>query len=301
MKGNSSEDFNLKPIRTILKAVGLPLLLHPFRGSITWTCQRGFLSSRVRRFLPWRWALEPFTIYGTGWQCRWFPTEFDSIGQILFWSGLRQWEKETSPVILDNIRRSRCFIDVGANCGIYTVLGCTINPNVRIVAVEPVPKICAALAHNVTQNHFDQRVTVLNAALGDTNDTVSFHEAEDSTMGSLAVDGYLGQAGKVIQVKCRTLDSIVEELNIEPDFVKIDVEGFELTVLSGASRTLSKFHPRIVLEVNPGDPGNAVSEILSKCGYGFQNITARGLERRSEIIPDEDSHNWLCVPDRPVI
>lgn len=283
-------------IRTIGRTAGLQRLLHPLRGPVSWACQRGLLPPEVRRFLPWRWVLEPFTIYGTGWQCRWFPTEFDSIGHILFWSGLRQWEKETAPVILDNIRRSRCFIDVGANCGIYTVLGCKVNPNVRVVAVEPVPKVYAALAHNVAQNGLDLRVTTLNVAFGNTNGTVSFHEAEDYTMGSLAVDGYHGRRGTVTQVECRTLDSIVEELNLEPDFVKIDVEGFEDVVLSGAERTLSAFRPRIVLEANPGDPGPAMTQILSKYGYGFQNITASGLEKRNEIIPVEEYHNWLCVP-----
>jgi FkbM family methyltransferase len=283
-------------IRETLKALGLPVLLRPLRGSVTWACQRGLLSSRARRYLPWRWALEPFTIYGRGWRCRWFPTEFDDVGCRIFWSGLREWEMETSPVILDNIRRSRCFIDVGANCGIYTILGCTINPNVRVVAVEPVPKVHAALVNNVTQNNFNSRVTVLNVALSDSSGTVSFHEAEDSTMGSLAVDGYKGQRGRVIQVKCGTLDSIVEELNIEPDFVKMDVEGFEHLVLSGASQVLTKFRPRIVLEANPGDPANAITQILRKHGYGFQNITDSGLERRNEIIPVEAYHNWLCVP-----
>src|SRR4029077_9282200 len=284
-------------MRAVLKAIGLPLVLHPFRGSITWACQHGLLPTHVRRFFPWRWALEPFTIYGAGWKCRWVPTEFDAIGHRVFWSGLREWEKETSPVILANIQRSRCFIDVGANCGIYTVLGCTINPNLRVVAVEPVPKLCAALAHNVRQNKFDSRVTILNVALCDSNGTAPFHEAEDSTMGSLAADGYRGQRGKVIQVKCRTLDSIVEELNIEPDFMKIDVEGFGHLVLRGASRVLSKFHPRIVLEAYPGDPGITMIEMtLSQHGYGFQNITDIGVERRREIIPVEAYPNWLCLP-----
>jgi FkbM family methyltransferase len=282
--------------RALLSAVGLPLLIHPLRGPITWACQRGLLSSRVRKILPWRWVLEPFTIYGTGWECRWSPTEFDTIGHRVFWSGLREWERETSPVILENIRRSRCFIDVGANCGIYTVLGCTVNSDVVVVAVEPSPKVCAALAHNVAQNNLDSRVTILNVALGESNGDVPFHEAEDSTMGSLAVGGYRGQPGRVIQVKCRTLDSIVEELNIEPDFLKIDVEGFEHLVLSGASRVLSRCRPRIVLEANPGDPSAAVTEILSKHGYGFQSITDRGLQRRSEIVPVEAFRNWFCEP-----
>jgi Methyltransferase FkbM domain len=110
------------------------------------------------------------------------------------------------------------------------------------------------------------------------------------------VDGYRGQRGRVIEVKCRTLDSIVEELNIEPDFLKIDVEGFGHLVLSGASQLLSKFRPHIVLEANRGDPGTAMTQILLHHGYGFHNITDNSLKRRSEIIPVDAYPNWLCVP-----
>lgn len=290
------EEARLGRVRELSKSLGLPRKLHPYRGLITWACQRGILSSRVRRYLPWSWVLEPFTIYGHGWKCRWVPSEFDSVGHRVFWSGLREWEKEVSPVILENIRRSRCFIDVGANCGIYTVLGCKINPEVRIVACEPVPKVFAALARNVAANNLDSRVTALNVALGDADGTVPFHEAEDSTMGSLALDGYQNQAGRIIEVKCRTLDSIIEELRLEPDFMKIDVEGFEHLVLRGGTQVLSKFRPRIVLEANPGDPSDAMTEILSAYGYGFQNITDNGLVTKSKIVPVEAYHNWLCLP-----
>ncbi len=254
------------------------------------------MPSRVRSCFPWRWVLEPFKIYGPDWTCRWYPTEFDTVAHRIFWSGLREWEKETAPVILENIRRSRCFVDIGANCGIYTVLGCLINSHVQVVAVEPITRICAALNYNVAQNNFSSRVTVLNVALGDSNGLVSFHEAEDPTMGSLATSGYQGQRGRIIQVECRTLDSVVEGLKIEPDFLKIDVEGFEDVVLSGATGVLSKFRPRIVLEANPGDPCARVNEILSKYGYEFRNITDTGPERRSEITPVDAYRNWLCVP-----
>jgi hypothetical protein len=91
------------------------------------------------------------------------------------------------------------------------------------------------------------------------------------------------------------MDSIVEELDIEPDFLKIDVEGFEDAVLAGASRVLSQFRPRIVLEANPGDPSDRMTKILSTHGYEFWLITDSGLERRSEIVPVEAYRNWLCV------
>jgi FkbM family methyltransferase len=250
----------------------------------------------ITKRVPWSWVLEPFTVYGNGWKCRWFPTEFDAIGHRLFFTGLREWEKETSPIMIEEIRRARCFIDIGANCGVYTVLGCTVNPSVRVVAVEPVPKVCAALANNVRQNGYDSRVTVLNLALGDSNGTVSFHEADNASMGSLALEGYKGQRGRVIQVKCRTLDSVVEELRLEPDFLKIDVEGFEHVVLKGASEVLTRFRPRIILEANPGDSTAAMTQLLLRHGYSFQNITDRGLEERSEIIAVEGYRNWRCSP-----
>lgn len=286
----------MQGLRSAVKAAGIPALLHPLRGTVTWAFQRGFLPPAAGKYLPWSWTLEPFTIYGDGWQCKWFPTEFDSVGHRLFWSGLRLWERETSPVILDNIRRSRCFVDIGANCGIYTVLGCTISPTVRVVAVEPVPKVFAALANNVSKNGLDNRVMLLNLALSDAEGVVPFHEAEDATMGSLAVDGYLGQKGNVIQVECRTLDSVVAEYKLEPDFIKMDVEGFEHSVLSGARMTLERFSPRIVLEANPGDPGDAMTEILSVHGYEFHNITAEGPVKLPAIVPNEHNRNWLCVP-----
>jgi FkbM family methyltransferase len=210
---------------------------HPLRQPIAWACQHRLLPSEIRRVLPWQWAIEPFTIYGNGWKSQWFPAKFDDISHIIFWSGLRGYEKETIPVVLDQVRQARCFIDVGANCGIYTVLGAAVNPHTRIIAIEPVPKICTALSNNVTQNRLNSRVTILNIAVGNSDGVVDFHEAEDARMGSLAVDGYQGQAGRLIRVECRTLDSIVAELNIEPDFIKIDVEGFSDAVLSGGDQT----------------------------------------------------------------
>ena len=269
-------------------------ILHPLRGPVTWACQHGFLPSDVRKFLPWRWAIEPFTIYGQCWKCRWFPTEFDDVAKRIFWSGFREWEKETVPVMFDQIRKSRCFVDIGANSGIYSVVAAFINPQVQVIGIEPIERLYAVLVRNVSANHVGSQVTSLNIAMGTSNEIAAFHDSEDATMSSLDTSGYQGKPGQIIRVQCRTLDSIVQELRIKPDFLKIDVEGFEHAVLSGAAETLYKFRPRIVLEANPGDP--SVTEVLKPYGYTFNLITDTGLERRSEIVPHEKYRNWLCIP-----
>jgi FkbM family methyltransferase len=266
---------------------------HPFRGLVTRGCQHGVLPSSLRQVLPWRWVTEPFTIYGPDWHCEWWPTDFDTVGHRVFWTGLREWEKETSPVMLQHLRHAKCFVDVGANCGIYTVIGCTINPSLKAVAIEPVPKVYAALARNIEKNGLGQRVRTLNLAVSDRDGTVSFAEAEDATMGSMALEG---AAGQLIEVPCRTLDSIASEMQIMPDFIKIDVEGFEHLVLSGARQVLGRFRPRIVLEANPGNDTETPTRILSEHGYVFANITHGGLVPSSDIVPKNDGPNWLCTP-----
>lgn len=272
--------------------------IHPLRTPISRACRMGLVPTAVRRVLPYRWATEPFDFRIAGASVRWFPSDLDTVGRRIFWSGLRDWERETAPVILSEVARAHCFLDVGANTGIYSVLGCAVNPSVNVAAFEPVPKVHEALVRNVRGNRLQDRVATLNIALGDSNGIVEFHEAENSTMGSLAANGYHGQRGRVIKVECRTLDSIMEEMGLEPDFLKIDVEGFEHAVLAGGRRTLERWRPRMVLEVNPGDPAEAVHAILSDFGYVFYNLTATGRVRHEQLSAIAGSPNWLCTPEK---
>lgn len=166
----------MRTLHDAVKSVSLAIL-HPFREPVTWACQRGYLPSRVRKYLPWRWVLDPFAIYLADSAVRWFPTEFDSVAHRIFWSGLKEWEKETAPVILSEVQRAKCFLDIGANCGIYSVLGCSLNRDVSVVAFEPVPKVYAALANNVKQNRFEPRGTPQNRPMKDTSKAANEHEA----------------------------------------------------------------------------------------------------------------------------
>jgi FkbM family methyltransferase len=278
------------PIRSALR-----FLLSPLRTPVTWLAQHGLLSDGVKRLVPWRWSASPFTIYGDGWTCRYHSSPVDAIGQEIFYSGFRNWERETVSIFLKLIKESQCFIDVGANCGIYTLLACAVNPNVRVVAIEPVPRIHAALLNNVQSNHLQNRVQVIRSAASNAEGMVPFHESEDATMGSLAVAGYQGVSGKVIEVKTIRLDSLA----LRPDLIKIDVEGFEDLVLEGGSALIASCRPKIILEANPDGPYKRVGEILGGAGYHFFHLEPAGPIAASIIEPDSKSEfrNWLCLPN----
>jgi FkbM family methyltransferase len=284
-----------KFMRQALKSV-----IHPFRAPVSWALQQGLLPHSSRQVLPWSWGVEPFTIRGDGFSARYYPSAVDTVGQRIFWTGFREWEKDTVPVFLQLLRQSRAFLDIGANCGIYPVLACAVNPQVQVVAVEPVPKIFAALENNIRSNNLGARVKLLKTAVSTAVGIAQFHESEDPTMGSLNVQGYRGKKGKVIEVPTTTLDLIVQGMPVAPDLIKIDVEGFEDQVLSGGDHTLAVVRPTFVIEANPDGPYRKLTEIFSRHNYEFHHLTETGMVKKAAIEPDQspdsDCRNWVVKP-----
>jgi FkbM family methyltransferase len=58
----------------------------------------------------------------------------------------------------------------------------------------------------------------------------------------------------------------IDDLTLTPDFVKIDVEGFEIEVLRGMMATIERCKPVFMIEFDPGRAA-AIADILSPCGY----------------------------------
>ena len=118
------------------------------------------------------------------------------------------------------------IIDGGSNMGI-SVLGFKHDhPDCRVIAFEPDPALCRLLAENLRRNDVTEGVTLNEAGLGDENATVSF--AADGSAGGKVVDGVAGQT-----VKVQRLSSY---LNDPVDFLKLNIEGAELTVLQECAR-----------------------------------------------------------------
>ncbi len=132
--------------------------------------------------------------------------------------------------LLHLLRPGDLFVDVGANVGSYTVLASAVC-GARSIAIEPDPLTAQALRRNVEANRMVDRVTVVEAAVGADEGTVSFTTGHDTT-NHVARSGEAGTR----EVPLRTLDRLLT--GEDPLLIKIDVEGYEPSVLAGARRVI---------------------------------------------------------------
>ena len=87
-----------------------------------------------------------------------------------------------------------------------------------------------------------------------------------------------------------------DSLDLHPDVIKIDVEGFEYQVLKGMAATLKNDRPILMLEKNAAD--RACRELLAVMDYRFlyYDLTTRRLTD----APKKKTRNWFAVPSEQV-
>jgi FkbM family methyltransferase len=141
------------------------------------------------------------------------------------------------------LRPGDLAFDIGAHVGDRT--GSFRRLGARVVALEPQP-LCARAIRAIYAG--DEGVTLIEAACGERAGTVTLRvNSANPTVTTAsrdfvaAADGAGGWEGQVwdttIEVPCTTLDALIAEHG-QPTFAKVDVEGFEATVLAGLSRPL---------------------------------------------------------------
>jgi FkbM family methyltransferase len=193
------------------------------------------------------------------------------------------FEPECAAALVARVDRNRDAIDVGANAGFYSVLlAQLLGPERRVVAVEPTGAALARLNANLERNQVNNKVDVhfcaLGAAEGEAELEVHEDHEEYSSFASVHPSTH-GIPKRGIRTRVRPLDRIVQETQIEPGFIKIDVEGAEFGVLCGAEQTLRQHRPHILLELVPslleaqGTSLLQVKNFLAKLDYRLENIT----------------------------
>lgn len=179
---------------------------------------------------------------------------------------------------MEYAKGKRCFLDIGALYGVFSMVFSVLNPSGVTHAFEPHPGSFQILKKN---SELVQNVAPSMVALSDKSGEISMHQ--EWGIHYVAADGQNAFNSSLVNecsAKCVTGD----HLSLSPDIIKIDVEGHELKVLRGLSRTISELHPVLLLELHPtrvvaeDDSIPNISDLLFGWGYrAFSTLTKQPM------------------------
>jgi len=199
------------------------------------------------------------------------------------------------PVVLQIMQKfikpDHQVVDVGAHVGIETLMFSQwVGKNGRVVSIEPDPSNFKSLLANIRLNA-TSNVQLMQVALSDTIGEVQFVQGEGVL--SRVADNFNGgdvEPTSLITVPAHTLDSLFAGKQPAVDFVKIDVEDFEASVLSGARQFLREHQPIVILELHSYRSARDCANILMQAGYQVELVDTpeKDIERYLKTQPQRD-------------
>jgi FkbM family methyltransferase len=179
------------------------------------------------------------------------------------------YEPRIAQLYYAHIRPDGDILDVGANVGFYTVAGAKRLTTGRLLAAEPTADAFSRLVENVARNGVSDRVILFKGMIGQVKGQGQIYFVPGSEeYSSMNTPEHFGAEGKEIYselVQIERVDDLVDEHGLRPAVLKVDVEGAEFSVFSGAQRTLSTFRPVVISELWRGPTradGHSGAEIL---------------------------------------
>jgi FkbM family methyltransferase len=191
-----------------------------------------------------------------------------------YWFHGKNREKGSMELFRELVHPGDIVLDVGANIGYVSLyFGTLVGDRGRVYAFEPGQNNLSYLARNVAQA---RNITIIPNALGERAETRPFHLenltgqtnsflSEFKTLEAAARSHFMTVETKSVPVQVLRGDDFVEKNGIRPDFVKMDVEGFEYEVLKGLEKTICESRPAMMVELQVHY--EEIFEMLTSLGY----------------------------------
>jgi FkbM family methyltransferase len=181
--------------------------------------------------------------------------------------------------------RGNVLFDIGAHSGVLSALFCAANPQNRAFAFEPSPILVRALREIRDLNAFGDRMHIEEIGIADTRASVEMLvDPAGGIVQTRRFEQTMWEQPQRIEVRIERIADAVDRLNVAPDFIKLDVEGFEYEAIKGSLDFLGQHKPAIFLELHLNYleerklPARAVIGMLESCGYSFYNYSGVRLQ-----------------------
>lgn len=254
--------------------------------------------ARISGRLPWLKGLGVVrSIYGAllpfpaGWTMR--VDDFDQnlhmevdprdIIGINVWHRPKLFEKKERELFCSAIYPGATVLDIGANIGIYTLLAA--KRGARVFAVEADPKNAIVLRHHIAINGFSEKVTVLEMAATDKEQTISLYRDRTNSGHSNLFSG-----SDAVSVRGNSIDSLHLP---RVDICKMDIEGSEVAALRGMLKTIGN-SPRMHMLIEHSAQFGHTAEMLTFLRRHFSRITVVGKGALGpESTPPKFCNLWV--------
>jgi len=183
-------------------------------------------------------------------------------------------------------------IDIGANHGIFTYFLSKKCKYVQSFEPNPLPYKLLKFKTRKTKNIFTH-----NIGLSSSSGVMSMQIPLDSNGKQISTRGTLSMCDgskncEKIEVDVKTLD----EFNFtDVTFIKIDVEGFENSVLDGAAATIQNNKPIIFIETESCSIINRIIELGYNCFYYDRIIKPLEDNRQIPVVNNKNVYNFIFI------
>lgn len=266
--------------------------------NVNWLRPVRYLATRLGLCRPWRNKRKSVTEIVDG--VKYHLDLGEVIDSTIYYSGV--WEERTFSQCQKLIRSGDIVFDIGANCGFYTLkFAQMVQPSGHVYSFEPMSFSFRKLESNCALNPSLQKyVTIEKRGLAE---VVGEKSLAFTHSWRLFPKGEQIESPELISFT--TIDRYMAEKRIpQVDFLKIDVDGYEFKIISGAVETLKKFKPILCLELGTytlerfGDHLESLLKFLESLGYWvYRENDMTRFESQSQImksIPRGQTINAFC-------
>lgn len=197
---------------------------------------------------------------------------------------------------VEKLAKGHCFIDVGANCGIFSLLAAQrAGPSGLVVSFEPCLATFAKLVRNIGLNDAGN-VLPFNMAVAALTGPDLLDRGSKGHSGRYAIaNGPVDEGEMITSLSIKDFPGLLQVIGERPIMVKIDVEGFEHSVLQGLAPILALPNTNdVVIEIDYqnlaryGRTPAAVYSLLES--HGFRRVDQRrGLDHFDAVFSRDPS------------